>query len=118
MKKEDINELIEDITATKPIKLHIKGIRDNAPRAVGYYNSKKLFVPDIVSVYADKRNLYAIEKHITKKDLPILTFKWILFSAEARKTAGKFYLVIDKSKELMCKKLIKDKKLEIELMIL
>ena len=115
MTDKKIKELIAEITSTKPIKLQIKGSRENAPRSIHYYNSKKQFVPDIVAIYKDKKDFYSIEKEFNENDISMLTFKWILFSAEARKTSGTFFLVLDKSNAAACKKIISHKVLEIEL---
>lgn len=118
MNEKHIQALIKDIKSTKPLKLSIKGIRDSSPRPIHYYSSKKQFVPDIVAVFSNKKNYYAIENKVIEADIPALTFKWILFSSEARKTSGTFYLVIDKSSATICNDLISEKQLDIEVIVL
>ncbi len=118
MNSKDLSNLIQEIESTKPLKLLIKGTREDAPVPIGFYNSKKQFTPDIVAKYSDKRDFYAIEKNIPEKDIHLLIFKWILFAAEARKMAGTFFLVIPKSKTHLCKKIIHEKQLEIKLITL
>lgn len=114
MTDKKIKELIAEIASTKPTKLLIKGSRDNPPRPIHYYNSKKQFIPDIVAKYEDKKDFYCIQKELDEKDIALLTFKWILFAAEARKTSGTFFLVLDKSNAVAYKKIISHKVLEIE----
>jgi hypothetical protein len=118
MNAKDVTKLILDIKSTNPVLLQIKGRRTDAPRAIRSYNSKTQFVPDFVARYTSKRDYYAVEKSIDEKDIHLFVFKWILFAAESRKTSGKFFLVIPKAKELMCKKLIQEKLLDIELIAL
>lgn len=115
MNQKKITELIDKLTATKPLTFKIKGTGDNSPRPIHYYNSKQQFVPDFVISYPGKRDFYAVEMEIKEADISTLTFKWILFSSEARKMNGTFFLVIDKSKISMCEKIIQDKQLDIEL---
>ena len=118
MHQKKIAELIEKLKATNPLKLKIKGTGDESPRAIHYYNSKKQFVPDIVATYADKRDFYSIETEINEADISLLTFKWILFSSEARKMNGTFILVVEESKMKICKEIIFEKQLDIELLTL
>ena len=117
MNENDIKKLIQEIEATKPLKLRIKGSTGLEPRAIRYYSSKKQFVPDIVAEFENKRDFYSIEKDLKNDDISLLTFKWILFSAEARMKSGKYFLVIDKSQKELCNKVIKEKMLDIELII-
>tara|TARA_B110000037_G_scaffold72053_1_gene86842 strand:+ start:850 stop:1206 length:357 start_codon:yes stop_codon:yes gene_type:complete len=118
MNTSDIKKLIEEIKATNPIRLQVKGKGDESPRPIGFYNAKKQFIPDIVARFEKKRNYYTIEKSITEKDMHSLVFKWILFAAEARKFSGKFFLVIPKSKADICNQVIQEKQLDFEVIAL
>jgi len=115
MKEKDIKNFIDDLKKTSHLELKIKGCRDNAPRPLRYYNSKKLFVPDVEVNYKNKRDFYVFEALINKDDIALLTFKWILFAAEARKLNGEFHLVVDNSNYIFCKKVVFDKQLELVL---
>ncbi|MFT5822250.1 MAG: hypothetical protein ACI8ZM_003506 [Crocinitomix sp.] len=115
MTAKDISNLISEIESSEPVQLQIKGSKGPSPRPIGFYNSKKQFVPDIVAKFGNKKDYYAIEKNITEKDIPLFIFKWILFAAEARKTRGSFFLVIPESKAQICEDIILDKQLDINL---
>lgn len=118
MNTTDITKLVQEIKATNPIKLEIKGKSDTSPRPIGFYNAKKQFIPDIVARFPKKRNFYAIEKTVTEKDVHSLVFKWILFAAEARKFSGTFFLVIPKEKAELCEQVIQEKQLDFEVIAL
>ena len=114
MNDQKIAELNETLKATNPRAIKIAG-SNNSPRPIRYYNSKNYFTPDILMIFNDKRDFYTIEKAVNADVISELTFKWILFSSEARKNNGQFYLIIDKDKSDYCKKVIADQQLEIEL---
>ena len=40
MNPKDVSQLMKEIESTKPIRLQIKGSRGEAPRPIGFYNSK------------------------------------------------------------------------------
>jgi hypothetical protein len=113
MNTSDVSKLIQEIESTEPIKLLIKGRKEDTPKPIGFYNSKKQFVPDIVAKFSNKRDFYAIEKNISEKDVHLLVFKWILFASEARKYSGTFFLVIPKSKVELCNEVISEKQLDL-----
>lgn len=101
-----------------PLKLEIRGEIHGIPKSIGFYNSKNEYTPDIVVKYSDKKDFYAIEKQISEKDVHLSIFKWILFAAEARKTAGEFFMVIPKSKVVSYEKLIQQKQIDVKLIVL
>jgi hypothetical protein len=115
MNQQAISTFIDGLKKFKPKTIRIKGSKDNAPRALHYYNSKKLFVPDVVTTFKDKKDFYVFETIINERDISLLTFKWILFSSEARKLNGTFYLVVDKKDAVYCKEVIFDQKLNLTL---
>ena len=115
MRKQDIAKFIDGLKKTEHSKFQIKGSSKNAPKSIHYYNSHKQFTPDVIITCDDKRDFYVFESEIKEIDISDLTFKWILFSAQARKLNGQFYLVVDKSKIAFCKKVISDKQLEVVL---
>jgi hypothetical protein len=115
MNEKDVKRLILDIESSNPVDLKIKGDRNNSPKPIHYYNSNKLFIPDIVATYASRKDYYSIDHIISEADISLLTFKWILFVSEARKTSGTFYLIIDKMNSSICQNLIQSKQLDIEL---
>lgn len=115
MNQKDIASFINGLKSSSHLELKIKGSRNNAPLPIHYYNSKKKFIPDVVVSYANKRDYYVFESVIEERDISHLMFKWILFSAEARKLNGKFYLVVDKTNVPYCKNVIIDKQLDVEL---
>ena len=109
-----IQELIKKLEATGPRAMKIAGT-NNSPRPIRYYNSKNYYTPDILMIFNDKRDFYTIEKAVTADVISELTFKWILFSSEARKNNGQFYIIIDKDKSDYCKQVIANQQLDIEL---
>lgn len=115
MNQQDISTFINKLKESKPKELMIKGSKDNAPKPLHYYNSKQLFVPDVVTIYKDKKDFFVFEITINERDISLLTFKWILFSSEARKFNGTFYLVIDKNDASYCKEVIFNQKLSLTL---
>lgn len=115
MNQQDISTFITKLRESKPKELMIRGGKGNAPKPLHYYNSKKLFIPDVVATYKDRKDLYVFESIINDRDISLLTFKWILFSSEARKLNGTFYLVVGIKDGIYCKKVIFNQKLELTL---
>ncbi|MFD1553970.1 hypothetical protein DNU06_13805 [Putridiphycobacter roseus] len=118
MNKKVISKIVEEIKLTEPIKLQVNGSKDNSPAPIGYSRSDKKFMPDIVAKFKNKRDIYAIEKDISDNDIHLLVSKWILFSAEARKYFGTFYIVIPSAQEEEFEKIIIEKQLEVKLILI
>ncbi|WP_027419552.1 hypothetical protein [Crocinitomix catalasitica] len=115
MNTKDIASLIKEIEVSNPDRLQVKGDSTREPRPIGFYNAMNKVIPDVVAIYSNKRDFYAIEKNIVEKEIHVFIFKWILFASEARKHGGKFYLVIPKGKSELVEGLIAEKQLDINL---
>ena len=115
MNKNAISKLIKEIEITAPINIQISGSKENNPKPIGFSRSDKKFMPDIVAKFEHKKDIYAIEKDFSEKDIHLLVSKWILFAADARKSFGTFYLAVPKSKVTLVEKIIQEKQLDIKL---
>lgn len=85
------------------------------PRSLMYRGHRKKYTPDVVAIQGNKRDLYSIEDKFSKKIIPELVSKWILFSLEARKNRGDFYIAVPESKEELCQELITSKQISAQL---
>ncbi len=82
------------------------------PRKLSYKGNQKGFYPDVVAEFDAKTDVYCVEPKLRKSDLPEVIGKWILFSMEARKRKGEFYLVVpeksrDEFDEIVTSKMIR-----------
>ena len=119
MNEKIIKGFVAEIEKSSPLKLKVKGHRYNPPRPVHFYGSKRNYIPDIEVTFANnKRSFYIFESEVKEDDISQLLFKWILFSSEAKKMSGKFYLVINKADAKYCEEVIRDKQLDVELVVL
>ncbi len=64
--------------------------------AISYPGNRKDFYPDLVIRVGEKEDIYAVEPRYSKAVLSESLAKWILFSTEAKKTGGTFYLIAPK----------------------
>jgi hypothetical protein len=115
MKKEKINNLINQLKKNNPLLIQSVVDLENTPRVLAFRGNRSSFTPDIIAIYDHKRDFFAIENKIKKKELPQLISKWILFGLEARKNKGKFYIVTEKKHSEKFQKIIDDKQLSAQL---
>lgn len=116
MTKKDINEFVKKLEGAGVIE--IKSIWGNfePPRKLAYKNTMRLYPVDIEIIYKNHKDYYAIERNITKAQIPDLIAKWILFSRKAKDASGHFYVVVDETNMSKCQHIIDDKLLDVELM--
>jgi hypothetical protein len=115
MNSDAISAFIKTIKGKGVLEVKVKGNKDKQPKKYSYNDARKSYMPEVTAVYEKKTDFYAIEKKITKDILPDLIAKWILFSMEARRLNGVFYLVVDESNASKCQAIIDRKQLAIEL---
>jgi len=115
MDKEILDRVKSKVDDRNVIEFRSKSGKDKGPRSLSLNGSRKLFTPDFVALYKNKRDLFSIEKKILKTDLPNLIAKWILFALEARKHGGDFYLVVSEKNSDQCRQIIKSKQLSVQL---
>lgn len=116
MSKELLSKIVK--LATKEGATEIKSTSSNhpTPTAVGYNGSRKSYKPDMVAIFPKKMDYFAIESKMSKKHLPELISKWILFSLEARKKRGDLYIVLEKKDEEKFRKVIEAKHISAQIM--
>lgn len=112
-------KLIDKIVSTAKEKgaerIAAKTKNTEKPIGLGYKGSRVNFVPDVVAYYPNKRDLFSIEEKMVKSKLPEMISKWILFSLEARKRKGKFYLMVPEKNEASFAQIISEKQISAEL---
>ena len=119
MTNPDISAFISKLKAQKNVKVKVKGKHQTSPKPLAYNGSRRTFIPDIVAVYPKKHDYYAVEKKITKSNLPELIGKWILFALHARLKSGKFFLIVTGEQDAKrCREIIKTKQLAVELIVI
>jgi hypothetical protein len=77
------------------VKASVKGYSSPQKITFGGHNAKA-YQPDALAYYESRMDIYAVENELTKKALAKSLGKWILFSLEAKKSRGNFYIVTDK----------------------
>ena len=117
MEKKKIIQRIKTSLKSKNVKeIRTAQSDSNKTRELSYKWNKKKFQPDVVAIYDKKKDLFCVEQKISKKNISDLISKWILFSLEARRSGGKFYLVVPAKHNDYCKEIIEDKKLSANLL--
>ncbi|MEZ4938623.1 MAG: hypothetical protein R2799_13615 [Crocinitomicaceae bacterium] len=95
MKKiEILKKLVQSVEKKNPeeIQAKVQGIPN--PEKISYKGANSSHVPDMVARYETKQDIYFIEEKYNKNALSEFLSKWLLFSTEARKRGGKFYLYV------------------------
>lgn len=87
-----------------------------SPQKLAFKGNRKMFMPDLVVIYQNKRDLISVESKIVKSQLPDLIAKWILFGLEARRYGGNFYLVVAEKNSKKCREIIQSKQLSAEIL--
>lgn len=118
MNKEILEKIKKEVKSKEVIEWRSKDSKTKQPKSFGLNGSRKTFTPDLVAVYENKQDLFAVENKIVKAELPNLISKWILFGLEARKARGNFYVVVAKKYADQCKALIESKQLSAEVITL
>jgi hypothetical protein len=77
------------------VKASLKGYSSPQKITFGGHNARA-YQPDALAYYENRMDIYAMENELTKKALAKSLGKWILFSLEAKKSRGNFYIVTDK----------------------
>lgn len=70
------------------------------------------FNPDAILEYANKKDFYSVEEDLTRANMSEKLYKWILFSMEAKKSKGKFFLIVPAGKEFQFTNLLDWKQIE------
>jgi hypothetical protein len=96
------------------LKVQVAGDKNNTPDAYQYNGTRKNFIPDMAVTFEDRVDLFSIENSVAKKHLPEMILKWILFSLEARKKGGDFYIAVVKDKEAVFNEIIASKMISAE----
>jgi hypothetical protein len=118
MNKSKIIDQIINTAKEKGAEKVAANVKNNAkPDGLGYKGSRVNFVPDVVAYYPNKRDLFSIEEKMTTSKLPEMISKWILFSLEARKRKGKFYLMVPEKNEEKFAQIINEKQISAELRV-
>lgn len=118
MKQKTITRIATKLKKKKDIT-EVRSVSGDGkkPRLLSFKWAQKSYTPDVVAIYDDKKDLFSVEGKISKRTISDTIAKWILFSLEARRHGGKFYLVVPSNEMDYCKEIIKDKQLSANLML-
>jgi hypothetical protein len=114
MTTTDISNLVKKLKSKDGAEVFLKSNKANPPKSLSYHDSRRSYTPDIVVVFPNKQDYYAVEKKITASSLPDLISKWILFALEARLKSGKFFVVVPAQEGKRCQDIIDRKLLSAE----
>lgn len=116
MKKiEILKNLVKKVEKKKPEELFAKVQGVPSPEKMGYKGSNASHVPDIVARYEHGEDIYMVEEKYTKNALSEMLSRWLLFSMEARKRKGKFYLFVPEKHLKDIKEVLDRKQIVLEL---
>merc|ERR1712080_628964 len=115
MSNEEINDFINKIKKKTNTTVRVKGSKNNPTKALSFNNSRSSHYPYLEVDHGKQTDLYEIEKSFKKSTLPDQIGKWILFSIHAKRRSGDFYLVVESKSKAQYEKIIKEKKLDIQL---
>ena len=116
MTSEKITGFIDKIRKDKNNTVRIKGNKKNPTKALSFNGSRSSHYPYMEVDHDGQTDFYEFEKSFKKSGLPDLIGKWILFSIYAKKNSGEFYLVVEDKSKHQYDKIIREKKLDIELL--
>lgn len=120
--KESAIALIKEKAAennSTDLFIHARNHKKPKSFSIGYSGNRQgNYTPDAIVHIDSKKDFYAIEESLTKSNAPEQIYKWILFSMEAKKAKGKFYMIVAKAKEEEYKKLIDWKQIDVKLLSL
>ena len=83
----------------------------------GGHNAKS-FQPDALAVYESHTDVYAMEAESNKKAIGKNLGKWILFSLEAKKNRGDFYIVTSGSHQEAIQEILDSKQINARILTL
>lgn len=121
LKESAIALIKEKAEKTKSTDLFIQARNHKKPKSfsIGYSGNRQgNYTPDAIVHVDSKKDFYTIEETLTKANAPEQIYKWILFSMEAKKAKGDFYMIVSKAKEAEYKKLIDWKQIDVTLLSL
>lgn len=115
MTKDEIDAFVDSLKKQSKNKVRVKGT-SKTTKAVSYSSSRSSFSPDVEVDHGNQTDIYEFEKSFAKTKLPEMISKWILFSIQAKKYSGVFYLVVDESTRLKFEKIVREKQLSVEVL--
>ena len=115
MEKTLLSKLVNKAKKTGATEIKANHRKYERPRSLMYRGHRKKFTPDVVAIHDNKKDLYSIEDKFSKKVIPEIISKWILFSLEARKNSGDLYIAVPEAKEELCQELIDSKQISAQL---
>lgn len=114
MTSDNINTYVDGVRKDKKNTVRIKGSQKHPTRSLSFNNSRGSYYPYMEVDHGKQTDFYEFEKTFKKTNLPEQISKWILFSIHAKRNAGKFYLVVDTKSKTQYDKIVREKKLDIE----
>lgn len=94
-------------------KIQARDFKKPDAYAIRYSGFKRgSFNPDAILEYANKKDFYSVEEDLTKANMSEKLYKWILFSMEAKKCKGQFFLIVPAGKEFQFTNLLDWKQIE------
>ncbi|UKN02331.1 hypothetical protein K6119_02200 [Paracrocinitomix mangrovi] len=118
MTSKDIDQFIDELTKKEGVIIRQRGSKSLPTKALNYKNSNVFHIPRLVAEYENSTDFYEFENNYTNSRLNELILKWILFSVRAKLLSGKFYLVVNEGDRLKFSQIIREKQLEIELIVI
>ena len=116
MKKNDVlKQIVKQAKVKEAVNIEATIGGFVSPKSIRYRNAKNAYTPDVVVSYETKKDIFFIEDRLNKTLLPDMITKWILFSLEARKRKGKFYLMIPEKQKERFEQVIRDKQISAEI---
>ena len=115
--KEKAFELIEKHAAGKgldKLELLTKGFESPGKISFSGYNAKS-FQPDALAHFGERTDVYSLEGESSKKAIARNLGKWILFSLEAKKSRGSYFIITTKACFKTIDEIIKSKQINVEL---
>ena len=116
MKNKTIENIIQTLKKKDVDQIRSISQGTSDPRPLAYKWSRSSYKPEVVSINNGKKDLYAVENKINKKNISDLISKWILFGLEARKNGGNFYLFVPEKQVDYCQEIINEKRLSAKVM--
>lgn len=118
MTNKDIDQFIAELSKQKGTTVRQLRSKNNPTKQLTYRYTGFSHTPHLEVDVEDHTNFYEFERNYSPSKLSELLMKWIMISIRAKMLSGKFYLVVRERDKLKFAQIIKEKSLDVELIVL
>lgn len=118
MKDDLVAQFIKELKKEKNVKVRKRGDINSPTIGFSFNHSSKSYFSSLEVVYSNHTDIYEFENKFKKDDLNELITKWIMLSIQAKRLSGVLYLVVYRKFKHEFNKVLLEKKIDAEIVIL